>query len=631
MTLYSDTLRDELQRPIAGADVYVYAASGALASALTDELGAPIGNPVTTDEFGNFSFQVADGFYTLDIFFGGRRVFKQNLILGVIPLDGAKGLIASSRSALAAITGQSAGQAALLGESGREGTFVFSSANLSAQVTADPQQAVYVAPASAPTGASGAWVRKFTGRHNVKWFGAVGDDATNDGPAFLAALAYLQAISATGGTYGYPGKAAPSLFVPAGRYFIGTNTLDITTTVIIEGEGVGSNAAQSTVLRWSAGATGIRVQAANTSGATTSGLALAYSGDGSVIRNLQLYGGFTAASADFHGIHLRAAATVQDVFIDKFQGEGVYIIANAAGNNGNANNWRLERVMVQQCRTGIFVDGPDVNAGHAIGCSANQNRAWGMWDSSFLGNTYVACHTSGNVSGAYKTDDNSARNVLVGCYSESGQPASSFVSPTLVIGGLHAAGTGTYGGHLDGNGGTINCKGVLTVDSNILGSGTDNALGRQTGAATDTTLNLDNTSNNSNLVFRRWVAGVPTTDGSIAGANAIGGLNIVGRVAINLVINGIGTIADVSATAFNLGAGYVYKVAGVQVVGPRSTGWTADTGTAEKTTHATYAGGTANAAYNQAEITAIRNALQDVSRGQKAIKDALIAHGLLGA
>jgi hypothetical protein len=86
----------------------------------------------------------------------------------------------------------------------------------------------------------------------------------------------------------------------------------------------------------------------------------------------------------------------------------------------------------------------------------------------------------------------------------------------------------------------------------------------------------------------------------------------------------------VDASGANVANG-AYFVGGIQVVGARNTGWAADTGTAEKTAHATYTGGTANAAYNQAEITAIRNALQDVSRGQKAIKDAMIAHGLTGA
>jgi hypothetical protein len=83
-----------------------------------------------------------------------------------------------------------------------------------------------------------------------------------------------------------------------------------------------------------------------------------------------------------------------------------------------------------------------------------------------------------------------------------------------------------------------------------------------------------------------------------------------------------------------------YKIASVQVVGPRITGWTADTGTAEPTAHATYTAGTTltySSSYVQAEQTAmatrmaaVEAALQSVTRGQKAIKDALLTHGLIG-
>lgn len=83
-----------------------------------------------------------------------------------------------------------------------------------------------------------------------------------------------------------------------------------------------------------------------------------------------------------------------------------------------------------------------------------------------------------------------------------------------------------------------------------------------------------------------------------------------------------------------------YTVAAAQVVGARNTGWTADTGTAEKTAHATYTAGTTltySAAYVQAEQTAmatrmaaVEAALQNVTRGQMAIKTALTTHGLIG-
>src|SRR5262249_5505098 len=47
----------------------------------------------------------------------------------------------------------------MLTQRGSEGLFVFDGSNLSAEVAADTKQGIYVAPASTPTGASGAWVR----------------------------------------------------------------------------------------------------------------------------------------------------------------------------------------------------------------------------------------------------------------------------------------------------------------------------------------------------------------------------------------------------------------------------------------------------------------------------------------
>lgn len=77
-------------------------------------------------------------------------------------------------------------------------------------------------------------------------------------------------------------------------------------------------------------------------------------------------------------------------------------------------------------------------------------------------------------------------------------------------------------------------------------------------------------------------------------------------------------------------AGTVYKAQGIQVVGPRKTGWTADTGTAKRTANATYAG-TAEVAYTQATIQALMNEVRDFSQTVKALKDDLISHGLLGS
>ena len=55
--------------------------------------------------------------------------------------------------------------------------------------------------------------------------------------------------------------------------------------------------------------------------------------------------------------------------------------------------------------------------------------------------------------GAYKTDNLNARNVLIGCYSEGDQNPAQLTSPTIEVGGLHAAGlkgTGVYFGNTFG-------------------------------------------------------------------------------------------------------------------------------------------------------------------------------------
>ncbi len=84
------------------------------------------------------------------------------------------------------------GDVAYLGEPGREGMFVFRETNLSTQVTADPLQGLYVAPALDPTGGSGAWVRQWDGVNGrPEWFGAVPSSIGTDNAAALAACIAL--------------------------------------------------------------------------------------------------------------------------------------------------------------------------------------------------------------------------------------------------------------------------------------------------------------------------------------------------------------------------------------------------------------------------------------------------------
>jgi hypothetical protein len=91
--------------------------------------------------------------------------------------------VVTSPSALAGL--RTTQGVAYLAMPGRSGFFVWRGAvNLSAQVRADPAQAIYVAPKWNTSGASGAWVRQYSGAWDFGWFGGVGDGVTDNSAAF---------------------------------------------------------------------------------------------------------------------------------------------------------------------------------------------------------------------------------------------------------------------------------------------------------------------------------------------------------------------------------------------------------------------------------------------------------------
>jgi hypothetical protein len=163
---------------------------------------------------------------------GGQSLFAP------IGAEGNTSHRVSTRSAMAALA-VTVG-AALLTETGRQGLFVWTTGNLSAQVTADPQQAIYVAPTSAPTGASGAWVRVVQGDYLATWWGVVaGTSSSLDAANTIAIQAALDWVKET--NYLYSGTSTIrygclTLRFPAGvvRY---DTTLGITGDIQIMGGG----------------------------------------------------------------------------------------------------------------------------------------------------------------------------------------------------------------------------------------------------------------------------------------------------------------------------------------------------------------------------------------------------------
>lgn len=64
-----------------------------------------------------------------------------------------------------------------LTEPGREGLFLWHTGEFAARITADPQEGVYIPSDSVPS-STGAWVRIFTDKVDVRWFGAQRNDAS---------------------------------------------------------------------------------------------------------------------------------------------------------------------------------------------------------------------------------------------------------------------------------------------------------------------------------------------------------------------------------------------------------------------------------------------------------------------
>lgn len=107
MSRYDDQILDEKQRPVAGATIYVYDDAGAL-DTLTADDASPLANPLTTDQFGMFYFNADDGEKVLDIWYGGRRRYKVEILVGPVPIfvkiddeiaDDAPGALLVTRSA----------------------------------------------------------------------------------------------------------------------------------------------------------------------------------------------------------------------------------------------------------------------------------------------------------------------------------------------------------------------------------------------------------------------------------------------------------------------------------------------------------------------------------------------------
>lgn len=129
-------------------------------------------------------------------------------------------IVVATRAELSALDTSRYGTA-FLKEAGRSGKFTFVGSNLSAEVTADTLEGIYVAPDSDTDGSSGAWVRVVQVYLDPRWWGAAGNGATDDTAAIQACVNFAQ-------TSEWP------MFIPAKTFRI-TAAIAITSAIGIYG------------------------------------------------------------------------------------------------------------------------------------------------------------------------------------------------------------------------------------------------------------------------------------------------------------------------------------------------------------------------------------------------------------
>lgn len=464
---------------------------------------------------------------------------------------------------------------------------------------------------------------------NIQMFGAVGDNATDDSAAVIAAIALSYSYAHAGTEF--PHNAGPSVFVPFGRYYMGDTLIELTHCIDFFGDGsIGPFSGAASQLRWDAGTHGIRLQSSNTSGDTDTGAQAYYGAMGSRIRNLYLRGGYAGTEGEFHGIYSRALVHVENVFIDNFQGDGLCLISHDTGGTNNCSTVR--RLYVRQCRDGVRLDGQNSQAG-VFEVFATENRRWAVWDSSFLGNLWMglaenngktvgsiptsvshngnwyavvvgqeagaatnepsgdttdntwwyymnagAPNPAANVpawtngievraGGAFYADNANAAGVILNWYAEPFQGPMQLAAPWLVIAGSN------LGAGLKGTSAIRHSSfGVRTTNFHV----TDNLLVGPTQGDVDNfnpATFFESTGDRHSLGFRTWDAGVPTANAQIMGKLG-SGLFITGDPLVQFYIGAVGSapfVAEVNENGIdveNTTPGVSgYYVGGLKVVG----------------------------------------------------------------
>ena len=230
-------------------------------------------------------------------------------------------------------------------------------------------------------------------RFNVRYWGAVGDAATDDSLAFTNALAAAAAYTAVNGF-----TVGAIVYVPPGRYRI-TTPINITAACVLEGA-FGGTPFGSSVLLFDKN---VGLQDGNGIGGAI--FVNGYDGQGTahgtIIRRLSLAVSGALTPADYltltTGIYVAAGRVqIEDVYVGSFQGDGIIFDGDAGAL---PDGWRLGgHIVIEGAgRYGLITRGEASLGSMTATLDVRKCGSWAVYQSSLYGNAYSGgIHTTHN-------------------------------------------------------------------------------------------------------------------------------------------------------------------------------------------------------------------------------------------
>lgn len=142
----------------------------------------------------------------------------------------------------------------------------------------------------------------------------------------------------------------------------------------------------------------------------------------------------------FHAIESRAQTYIENVTVNGFNGNAFQYnscqTSADVGNQPNTNNSTfIKNISYTTAGHGVYLCGTNSNSSTFMNSDLSNTGGAGYFDASFLGNTVIANHVSGNAGGSYITTGGVNATNFFSNYTEGGAPCVSLVQYNLWFGG----------------------------------------------------------------------------------------------------------------------------------------------------------------------------------------------------